>query len=167
MHASSVLVAMSLCVMHPPTQYVNLFLYVLPIVPVQARTICVLGEDRSRLERSSEAFSPRTKLGVLACTKGRPKKWGDMNHNYVWSGNAHCVSGPGEQGPKTNQDPFKNQGNGCTQNVGAQMRGLLQITLSSSHRLMAQASGPRSNISPKGHSQNGLCARLLAHTAAD
>ena len=38
MHASSVLVAMSVCVMHPPAHCDNLFFYVLPILPLQART---------------------------------------------------------------------------------------------------------------------------------
>ena len=52
-HASSVLVAMSVRVMHPPTHCDNLFFYVLPIRPLQARTICVLGYNHSRLERSS------------------------------------------------------------------------------------------------------------------
>ena len=52
-HASSVLVAMSVCVMHSPTHCDNLFFYVLPIRPLQARTIYVLGYNRSRLERSS------------------------------------------------------------------------------------------------------------------
>ena len=33
MHASSVLVAMSVCVMHPRTHCDNLFFYVLPIPP--------------------------------------------------------------------------------------------------------------------------------------
>ena len=52
-HVSSVLVAMSVCVMHPPTHCVNLCFYVLPIRPLQARTISVLGYNHSRLERSS------------------------------------------------------------------------------------------------------------------
>ena len=51
-HASSVLVAMSVCVMHPPTHCDNLFFYVLPIRPLHGRTICVLGYNHSRLERS-------------------------------------------------------------------------------------------------------------------
>ena len=49
MHASSVLVAMSVCVMHPPTHCDNFF-YVLLIRPLEARTICVLGYNHSRLE---------------------------------------------------------------------------------------------------------------------
>ena len=52
-HASSVLVAMSVSVMHTPTHCDNLFFYVLPIQSLQARTICVLGYNHSRLERSS------------------------------------------------------------------------------------------------------------------
>ena len=52
-HASSVLVAMSVCVMHPQTHYDNLFFYVLSTRPFQARTIYVLGYNHSRLERSS------------------------------------------------------------------------------------------------------------------
>ena len=55
MHASSVLVAMSVCVMHPPTHCDNLFFYVLPIRPLQARTICVLGYNHSRLEHLGES----------------------------------------------------------------------------------------------------------------
>ena len=50
MHASSVLVAMSVCVMHPPTQCDIFFRFVLPILPLQARTVCVLGYHHSRLE---------------------------------------------------------------------------------------------------------------------
>ena len=50
MHVSSVLVAMSVCVMHPPTHCDNLFFYVLSIRPVRARTICVLGYNHSRPE---------------------------------------------------------------------------------------------------------------------
>ena len=50
MHASGVLFAMSVCVMHPPTHFQNLFFYVLPILPLQARTICVLGLNHCRLE---------------------------------------------------------------------------------------------------------------------
>ena len=50
MHASSVLVAMSVCVMHPPTNCDNLNFYVLPILQLHARTICVLGYNHSRLQ---------------------------------------------------------------------------------------------------------------------
>ena len=50
MHASNVLVAMNVCVMHPPTHCDSMFFYVLPILPHQARTICVRGYNHSRLQ---------------------------------------------------------------------------------------------------------------------
>ena len=56
MHASSVLVAMSVCVMHPPTHCDNLFFYVLPILPLHARSISVLGYNHSRLEHLVQIF---------------------------------------------------------------------------------------------------------------
>ena len=37
-------------VMHPPTHCDDLVFFVLPILPLQARTICVLGYNHSRLE---------------------------------------------------------------------------------------------------------------------
>ena len=49
MHASSVLFAMSVCVMHPPTYCDNLFFYVLPILPLQTGRICVLAYNHCRL----------------------------------------------------------------------------------------------------------------------
>ena len=43
MHASSLFVAMSVCVMHPQPTVIICFSYVLPILPLMHRTICVLG----------------------------------------------------------------------------------------------------------------------------
>ena len=44
------LFAMNVCVMHPPIHCDNLYFHVLPILPLQGRTTCVLVYNHSRLE---------------------------------------------------------------------------------------------------------------------